>query len=380
MRKSVVLLGILFLLLAATAITGNAQQTLRIGVAGPHSGPAAFDGQQTLVGAQIAAKHINDAGGVLGKKIEILAGDTRGIPADAVSVVRKLVVQDKIVGLDCCWFSSSTIAVASVIDELKIPTTNGISFRPDLSKTPYRYLFKFAQVPEIEGRFADYWVKVLGIKKVAFLARNDDWGRAAAGAYMSRLIELGGEKLSEDYYVPGEKDFTAYMTKIKALKPEAIDIVDVIGTTATMLKAMRDLGIEAQALGSDGQVVDKFIELAGGTAEGFYVVTRYEAYMDTPKNKKFVDTFKEVRKGETPDQYAQAGYDSIYMQVEAIQRAGSTDPEKMREELKKTDYLSVSGTRFKFDEAQQSLPNLYVAKIHKGVRVIMHQIYPFKPL
>jgi branched-chain amino acid transport system substrate-binding protein len=130
-----------------TLVTGSApaQEPIKIGVVGPHSGPAAADGQSTLIGAQIAAAEINDAGGLLGgRKIEIIAADTRGIPAESVSAFRKVVTQDKVVGVDCCWFSSSTIATLPAIEELKIPTTNGVSFLPDAKEAKLTYLFKFA--------------------------------------------------------------------------------------------------------------------------------------------------------------------------------------------------------------------------------------------
>ena len=136
-----------------------------------------------------------------------MAADTRGIPAESVSAYRKVVTQDRVVAVDCCWFSSSTIATHPTIEELKVPTTTGVAFLPDAKETKLTYLFKFAQTPRLESRFVDYWVKKLNVKRVAFLARNDDWGRATSGVYQARLKELGGTVVSSDFYTPGEKDF-----------------------------------------------------------------------------------------------------------------------------------------------------------------------------
>src|SRR5262245_51875923 len=352
-----------------------AQEPIKLGVVGPHSGPAAFDGQSTLIGAQVAAQEINAAGGLLGgRKIEIVAADSRGIPAESVSAYRKVVTQDKVVAVDCCWFSSSTIATHPTIEELKVPTTTGVAFLPDAKETKLTYLFKFAQTPRLESHFVDYWVKKLNVKKVAFLARNDDWGRATSGVYQARLKELGGTVLSSEFYTPGEKDFYSYLTKIKALNPEGINIVDISATAATQVKQVAELGIATKVLGSDGPITDAFIKLAGKVSEGIPLVVRYGATLDTPRNKGFVAAYKARRGGEEPDQYAQAGYDSIYLHAEAIKRAGSTDPAKVREALTKSDYVSVAGHAIRFDDRNQATPKLYVAVIKDGRRVIVEDI------
>ena len=367
-------------LLSAAFVIGTlqavpAQESIKIGVVGPHSGPAAYDGQSTLIGAQVAADEINAAGGLLGgRKIEIAAADSRGIPAESVSAYRKVVTQDKVVAVDCCWFSSSTIATHPTIEELKIPTTTGVAFLPDAKETKLTYLFKFAQTPRLESRFVDYWVKKLNVKRVAFLARNDDWGRATSGVYQARLKELGGAVLSSDYYTPGEKDFYSYLTKVKALNPEGINVVDISATAATQVKQMAELSLTAKPLGSDGPITDAFIRLAGKVSEGIPLVVRYGVTLDTPRNKAFVSAFKAKRNGEEPDQYAQAGYDSIYLHADAIRRAGSTDPAKIRAALAKSEYVSVAGSPIRFDQNQQATPKLYVAVIKSGKRVIVDEV------
>lgn len=362
-------------LVIAAIHAAPAQEPIKLGVVGPHSGPAAADGQSTLVGAQVAADEINAAGGLLGgRKIEIVAADTRGIPAESVSAFRKVVTQDKVVAVDCCWFSSSTIATHPTIEELKIPTTNGVSFLPDAKEHKFTYLFKFAQTPRLELRFVDYWVKKLNVKKVSFLARNDDWGRATSGVYQARLKELGGTVLSSDFYTPGERDFYSYLTKIKALNPDGINVVDISATAATQVKQIAELGIKTIVLGSDGPITDAFIKLAGKVAESIPLVVRYAASLDTPRNRGFVTAFKARRGGEEPDQYAQAGYDSVYLQAEAIKRAGSTEPAKIREALTNSDYVSVSGSSIRFDERNQATPKLYVAVIKNGRRVIIEEV------
>src|ERR1041384_7882869 len=135
---------VLSMLLLVAAMQSVAQEPIKLGVVGPHTGPAAYDGLSTLIGAQVAADEINAAGGLLGgRKIELVAADSRGIPAEAVSAYRKVVTQDKVVAADCCWFSSSTIAAHPTIEELKVPTTTGVAVLPRAQQAKKKYPLKF---------------------------------------------------------------------------------------------------------------------------------------------------------------------------------------------------------------------------------------------
>ncbi len=213
---------------AAMIDAAPAQEPIKLGVVGPHTGPAASDGPEHLIGAQVAAEEINGAAASsAGARSRSWRPTRAGSRRRRSAPIRKVVTQDKVVAVDCCWFSSSTIAALPTIEELKVPTTNGISFLPDAKETKLTYLFKFAQTPRLESRFVDYWVNKLGVKRVAFLARNDDWGRATSGVYQARLKELGGTVLSADYYAPARRTSIRYLTKIKALNPEGVNVVDV---------------------------------------------------------------------------------------------------------------------------------------------------------
>jgi branched-chain amino acid transport system substrate-binding protein len=366
-------LSIFVALVIAPIQAVSAKEPIKLGVVGPHSGPA-LGGQSTLIGARVAAQEINGGGGLLGgRKIEIVAADTRGIPAESERAYRRLVTQDKVVGVVCCWFSASTIATLPTIEELKIPTTTGVAYLPDAKETKLTYLFKFGHTPRLESRFVDYWVKKLNVKKVAFLARDDAWGRAMSSAYQARLKELGGTVLSSDFHGLDEKNFHSYLTKIKDLNPEGVCIVDVSSPAATQVKEIAELGIKTTVLGSGGLNTNAFIELAGKVADGIPLVIRYSAALDNARNKRFVAAFK-ARGSEEPDQYAQAGYDSIYLLAEAIKRAGSTNPAKVREALAKSDYVSVTGSPIRFDAQNQATLKLYVAVIRDGRRVIVEDV------
>lgn len=382
------LLAIVVVAAALVAWTGAGQgQEIKIGLVAMITGPFSFDGLMTVYAARVAVKQINDAGGILGHPIKLIEEDSRGIPAEALNAIKKLVHQDQVHALECCWFSSSTFAAIPEIEKVGVPTVTAISTAASLTRRGYKWLFRASHHSDIEAPgFVEFWVKDLKVKRVAFLARNDDWGRETIKAYKENLLKLGGTVLAEEFAKPGESDYTSYLTKIKATSPEAIDMVEVTRPGAAMVKQIRDLGMKVMLLGSDGQVTDKFIELAEGAAEGMYVLTRWEPAVDNARSRKFVEDWKKMRPGaDLPDEYAQAGYDDIYVLAEAIKRAADGSPERLRalmrdlqgfrtavrDALKKTDYIALSGARIQFDANNQAYPHMYIVQIKGGKRQIV---------
>lgn len=121
-------------------------------------------------------------------------------------------------------------------------------------------------------------------------------------------------------------------------------------------------------LGSDGQITDDFIKLAGEAAEGMNLMERYETVIDTPKNKAFVEAYQKLS-NENPDQYAQEGYDNVYIVAEAIKSAGSAEPEKVRDAMEKTDYEGLA-SRIQFDKNNQAHPALLIVRIENSMRKV----------
>jgi len=173
-----------------------------------------------------------------------------------------------------------------------------------------------------------------------------------------------------DFFDAGSQDFYPYLTKIKAKNPDAIDVIARPGNGSRINIQMGELGMLKKLiiLGSDGQITDDFIKLAGEAAEGMYLMDRYEPVIDTPRNKAFVAAYKKLAK-ENPDQYAQAGYDNVYIIAEAIKKADCLDAYKIRDALEKTDHQGLA-SRIQFDKNNQAHPALLIVKIESGVRKV----------
>jgi branched-chain amino acid transport system substrate-binding protein len=173
-----------------------------------------------------------------------------------------------------------------------------------------------------------------------------------------------------DFFDPGAQDFYPYLTKIKAKNPDAIDMITRPENGSRINIQMSELGMleKLTILGSDGQITDDFIKLAGEAAEGIYLMDRYEPVIETSRNRRFVAEYKKMT-NENPDHHAQAGYDNVCIIAEVIRGAGSPDTSKVRAALEKVDYQGLA-SRIKFDSNNQAHPSLLIVKVEAGVRKI----------
>lgn len=375
MRKSLLILTALGLaLILPNGVT--AKDAIDIGFAVATTGHAARVGLKALNGAKVAINEINSHGGVLGKQLNIIVEDHKCEPTEGVNAASKLIFKDKVDVLIADTCSSTVFAIAEMVKSknIPIPILSGIVTSPKLTKQENPWYFRAGQNALMEGpAFVGFWVKELEIKKVSFLAVNDDWGRSTAETYAKILGEMGGEVVSMDFFDPGSQDFYPYLTKIKSKKPAAIDVVARPENGSRINIQMGELGMlgKMKILGSDGQITDDFINLAGEAAEGMYLMTRYEPVIDTPKNKAFVAAYKKLA-NEMPDQYAQAGYDNVCIIADAIKRAKSLEAEKVRDALENTDFEGLA-SRIRFDKNNQAHPDLLIVKIEDGVRKVYNK-------
>jgi len=372
MKKLLILL-MLFALALIPLEKAGAKETIDIGFVVATTGHAARVGLKALDGARVAVNEINAAGGVLGKKLNLVVEDHKCEPTEGVNAANKVIFKDKVDVLIADACSSTIFAIAETIKSknIPVPILSGIVTSPKLTKQGNKWYFRAGQNALMEGpAFVSFWVKQLNVKRVSFLAVNDDWGRSTAETYARILKEMGGEVVSMDFFDPGAQDFYPYLTKIKAKNPDAIDVIARPENGSRINIQMGELGLlkKLTILGSDGQITDDFIKLAGEAAEGMYLMDRYEPVIETPRNKRFVADYKKLT-NENPDQYAQAGYDNVHIIAEAIKGAGSLDASKVRAALEKTDYQGLA-SRIQFDRNNQAHPSLLIVRIENGDRKV----------
>jgi branched-chain amino acid transport system substrate-binding protein len=353
-----------------------AASDISIGVISPVTGPVALDGESFRHGAELATKEINAAGGVLGSKLVLIVEDGECKPNVSASAAEKLIVRDSVpvmVGAHC---SPATAAVIPLAERSKVPLVTGISSAPSLTATRREWFFRLPPTEALTASAAvPYYIEKLGFKSIAFVALNDEWGRQAAESNSELLTKRGVKVISTDYFLPGESEFGAILTKIKSENPDAVFVASNTREAILIAKKMQELGMTQKRIGVGAWPTNTFIARAGDAGMGWTVISQYVPTLDTPKNHKFVEAFKAAYQI-VPDKYAVSGYDAIYVVANAISRAGKPEAARIRDALEKTNLDVVQG-QVSFDNNHQAYTNAVISENDNGASNVL-KIVPTK--
>jgi branched-chain amino acid transport system substrate-binding protein len=353
------------LCLMMTAGAAQAQPIL-IGVGTPTTGVAAAAALWQRWGLDIAADEINAKGGVLGRKIEIRAYDDRCNPSEAVNVVNRL-IEDKvavILGMHC---SSATLAAMPLVEKAHIPMIEGIASSPritDLSGVGGNE-WTFRINPSDQDMMDALGLYLKGVPKMrrfAVLAEDTDFGRGGAAAFADIAKKEGFEIISQDFHPQGLPDFTPILTRIRQSRPDAIAIIQLTGDQLNLLRNAMQLGLHIPYTGRFDPGGATVQIIAAGGMEGSITAWTYSAQIDAPENKVLVDETKR-RFDAVPLLQTWAGFDTLRLAAQAITEAGSTDPDKIRDALKKIKFQSAIGQTISFDDHNQGGRTVVIEKV-----------------
>ncbi len=337
-----------FFLLVGFLLTGGvyAADTIKIGLMAPLTGAAAADGFSVHSSVKLAVERVNGAGGLLGKKVEIVVYDDRADAKEAVALARKLIEQDKVVAVVGGSYSTPSRAVAPIFQEEKIPFVAAYAVHPDITKAG-NYCFRNGFLGTVEGKCAAYAaVKMLNAKRIALLVSDNDFGRTLAEGfryYMDKYAKGIATIVSEQAYPFQEKDFKAYLTKIKQENPDLIFTSGYYFQTGPVVKQAREMGITAHILGEEGADSPKLLEIAGPSAEGFVIVTNLNRDDKRKEVQNFLKTY-ESRFKIQPDMVGASAYDAFMIICDSIKRAKSTKGSDIRDAIANIkNYNSLTG-------------------------------------
>ena len=332
-------------------------QTIVIGASVPDTGPAAAPALWQRWGFQIALDEVNAAGGVLGKKVELLAYDNRCNPSEAVNAANKL-IEAKVVAILGAHCSSATLATMPLIAAAKIPMVEGIASSPKITE--------LSGVGRNEWTFRinpsdDDMMKALGlylsqsskIRRVAVLGEDTDFGRGGAAAFAAVAKKYGLEVISTDFHPQGYPDFTSLLTRIQQSRPDAIALFQLAGDQLNFLRNAMQLGVRIPYVGRFDPGGNNLQIAQAGGMDGSITAWTYSYLVDAPANKAFVAEV-EKRHNSTPVLQTWAGYDAMRLLLKAIAEAGSTDPTAIRDAIKKIQFTNVMGAPVKFDDHNQA--------------------------
>ena len=342
---------------------------IKIGVAGAHSGDLASYGIPSLKAAELVVKQVNDKGGLLGKKVEIVAADDVCKPEVAVSSANKLVSEGvvAVLGHIC---SGATKAAMGTYLAAKIPVMSPSATSPELTKSgQYPNFFRTIAPDDAQARLeVDFATNTLKATKVAIIHDKGDYGKGLA-EYAKQFAEADGKMqvVLFEGITPGAVDYSAIVQKIKqsgaqvviygGYHPEASKIITLIVKKKVPVKFVSD----------DGVKDDTFIKVAGQYAEGVYATGPKDSSnnpLTIEATKLYKDTYKEE-----PGAFYLNAYTAMLAITNAIEKAGSTDYDAITKALR-TEYVETPIGKITFDEKGDAVgAGFSVYQVQKGVYV-----------
>ena len=320
-----------------------AQDEIKVGEFASLTGGSASFGQSSHKGTALAFDELNAAGGVLGRKFKLITEDDQSVAGQPATIVRKLIAQDKVIAVLGEVASSKSLEAAPICQQNKVPMISPASTNPKVTEVG-DYIFRICFIDPFQGTVMSKFALSKGWKKVAILTDvKQDYSVGLAEFFVKHLTANGGAVVKEQKYSTGDKDFKAQLTSIKAAKPDAIFVPGYYAEVALVGKQARLLGIKVPLLGGDGWVGDSLLKVAGNSLDGSYFSCHFSADDKSEAVQTFVKKFK-AKYNETPDDMAALGYDSAVILARSIEKAGGTEPEKLKAAIAATkDHAGITG-------------------------------------
>ncbi|MGD8365959.1 MAG: ABC transporter substrate-binding protein [Desulfobacterales bacterium] len=357
-RSKSVLLNVRLCLAVTVAVlvlgTGTgpqaAEEVVRIGNIIPLSGPSASVGQQGRNAREMAVDEINAAGGIKslgGAKLEMLYADSESKPEKGVSEAERMINTEKVHLLTGCWNSAVTYPTTAVAERYGIPFVVPVSVADKITEQGFKTVFRIAAKDSWWTRDQFVFLKDIQeefkteIKTLAFVYENGDWGKGFAGQWRA-LAEKNGYKIVLDEPYPSTTtDLSPVVQKIRRARPDALMLVSNAADAILLTNTLADYKVKLKAIiaSGGGHADPSFLKATGSNARYLFDIVEWETDVNKPGVKEINEKFK-ARYGYNLAGEAVDAYIAMYVIKDALERAGSLDPVKIREALAKTNLRS----------------------------------------
>lgn len=380
MKRTLTLFLLGCLLLTCLFGCGNSggDDTIRIGSVHPLTGSMAYEGQALVNAQQIAIDRINAAGGINGKKLELVTADSLGTADGAASAAQKL-INKNVVALTGTYTSSSAQTVSREAEKARIPFVVTVASSADLLKNGYRYTFRIQPNTEAFSRnFIEYlkYIKTDSMKTVAFIYEDSNYGTGIVDYIKAHIAETGLEVVGAISYSASTSSLSSEVTRLAGLNPDVLVPIGYYSDQAMLVKELLDRGIEfGTVIGvANGAISDAKLTNTYGTRIDGYLDVNYRYNPNSEETKELLATYRE-KYGEEMPVAAVYGYESIMVLADALRRSASTDAADLQKALSETaitDHVLPQAT-IRFDGTGEGIESAGVLiQIQNGKQVIVY--------
>jgi branched-chain amino acid transport system substrate-binding protein len=327
-----------------------ADEVVRIGNIIPLSGPSASVGEQGRNAREMAVEEINAAGGIKslgGAKLEMLYADSESKPEKGVSEAERMINTEKVHLLTGCWNSAVTYPTTAVAERYGIPFVVPVSVADKITEQGFKTVFRiaakdswwtrdqFAFLKDIQEEFKTE------IKTLAFVYENGDWGKGFAGQWRALAEKKGYKIVLDEPYPSTTTDLSPVVQKIRRARPDALMLVSNAADAILLTNTLADYKVKLKAIiaSGGGHADPSFLKATGSNARYLFDIVEWETDVNKPGVKEINEKFK-ARYGYNLAGESVDAYIAMYVIKDALERAGSTDPVKIREALAKTNLRS----------------------------------------
>lgn len=343
------------MLLVLGALPARAQETIKIGFFAPLTGFAAADGASTKHSAEIAVEELNAAGGIKGKKVELVVYDDRHDSKEAVAIANKLIEKDQVAGVVSGSYSMPSRVTAPIFAKAGLPMVVAYAVHPDVTKAG-PCVFRNGYLGQVEGwAAAESAVKLVKARKIAVLTVDNDFGRVTGAAFIERAKKLGAEIHSDQVYKLGEKEFGPYLTKLQGQNIDLIFHTSYYNEGAQIVRKAKELGITAKQEATEGIDSAIFLQLAGAAAEGVTFTTNLNRDDPRPEVQSFLKKYQ-AKTGSPADMVGASAYDAVKILARGIEQAGTEAKGICAALTGLRDYPAITGKISKFTKGEVNKP------------------------
>jgi len=382
--KLFILALLVVMALTSVGVVVNAQDTTPIRIGGGF----ALTGEESALdapaanGALLAVKEINAAGGVMGRPIDLIVHDSRYEMDVTAQIARQFVEEDNVSAVIGFTDSDSVLAAGPIIQAAGIPFITAGATSPKLPEQVGDMLFLACFGDNVQAAAgAEFSYTNFGPTAYLLIDKGVEYTTLLGAYFKARFEQLGGTLVLEDTYDDSATDFSPQITKLQALsqQPDFYYIAAMPYNVGPVVRQMRDAGLDGPVVGGDGYDTPDLVSVAGDAAENVYFTTHalMNADLGTDGIKKFIAAYNAEYGFDPENAFAALGYDSVYLLADAIERAGSTDAQAIKDALEQTtSFPGITGAITFTPDSHVPRKGVTMIKVENGEFTLAAEVVP----